>query len=209
MKKIGMIVQQLLDGICERADQFHSKTLERFWNAFWNLLILEGNGIPYHYTESILTSHLKGCAGSEFATDSVDALRHLLFADYGKEWEEFTPDEGCAIPGCTYFRVFIHTVVGANGAIPITSLSNNETLLVQVNHANKYEVHFKTSYKIPTHWVTLILGKEGEKEIVFTMHPGLPMPAADIPASGIIPEHITVSEAKKMGFKTVKLTIEK
>ena len=58
-----------------------------------------------------------------------------------------------------------------------------------------------------TRYTMIILGKEDDKEIVFTFHPGEPVSPSTVPASGMHGKVITIAEAMALGLTTAKIVV--
>ena len=213
------IVFKVLNLIVDAFEKFkNSQILFSFWDALQRVWMAGGTlGIPENYAQTIFTNHLKGCPGSTFMTSSV--LEHVknLFVDHGDAWEEFTPAQDVAFPGCRYFRANIQNIgnLGAERIEDVMKRLNPKTFAeVRESHSGNLELVLRTSdYSKPiTNTVTLIMEKMGSKNLLSTIHPGEPLPRGDVSKEeldhkGIKLEPldlIQLSRAAELGFRVVK-----
>lgn len=184
---------------------------KRIWQALENTFRAEdrkSSGVPFGYTFDLWTKHLgAGAAGSVFDTDKWYTLVHCLAL---ANWEEFQPKH--LIPGCTYLRAYIKNA-GFVAADLLQNLPADSEVQIKKGISG-FEVQKVISGRKDTltDMVTLILGKtdDNKSEIVFTIHPGEPLPPADaVKNDSIIDGAImTARSAMSLGFKTVKYVIE-
>lgn len=186
-----------------------------------------------NYLDSSLRQRLGGIdgAGSWFENMTEEQLLDALISP-DKELTEFTP-EG-AIPGCTYYKV---DIPGKNGITSIADLPDGSPLYLSISHAGTGRLSVSTTAKVSAKdesETTIILGQEeGIGEIMFTLHPGLPIAPSDLTIDQLKQEHpefseiidnksaelvaagkdredivlqITAEQAKSLGFDMAKLT---
>ena len=180
-----------------------------------------------------LTTHLgthcgEDAAGSVFVDpdskrgyeplESGERARQLL----GElEYQRLTPNPAWAIPGCRYYtgisRLPGSGILGRVGVVPLSQLKDeDEVELVPVHgDADRLEVHYLdlagTSGAL-TGEVTVVIGPEQGREVVYTAFPGLPTAPSTIGAAEF-PEQreMTAGELRRLlgadraGKVTVKL----
>ena len=108
------------------------------------------------------------------------------------EYERLTPDPAWVIPGCRYYTGITRCpgsgILGRVGVVPLSQLKDEDEIeLVPVHGAeNKLEVHYLdlagTSGAL-TGEVTVVIGPEQGREVVYTAFPGLPTAPSTIGAA--------------------------
>ena len=180
-----------------------------------------------------LVSHLgthcgEAAAGSIFIDPSSErGYEPLASGDLARqmlgelEYERLTPDPAWAIPGCRYYTGITRCpgsgILGRVGVVPLTRLEDeDEVTLVPVHGAeDKLEVHYIdiTGTTGPlTGEVTVVVGPEQGREVVYTAFPGDPTAPSTIGAA-TFPEQreMTAGELRRLlgpdraGKVTVKL----
>lgn len=218
MDKTNEIVTYALESMVRYFEQFKKDLLQYFWGCLHTLWMNEGtNGVPDGYAETVFTNHLPGKSGSVFVCENPKGLIHMLFGDYGNNWEEFTPPSDSAYPGCRYFKVEIPEVgmLGAERIDDVISRISPKTFVeIQTSHAGKLELVATNNYSKPmANSVTLITEKLGKDDIMTTIYPGEPTPRGDVDPAEIKEKFgmdlrsgdlIQLCRAKEYGFKTVK-----
>jgi hypothetical protein len=103
---------------------------------------------------------------------------------------------------------FSAEIPGLFGLIEVSKLPSNTKLeLVDPKNTGKVEVHVKdSSVDMPNVDKTfIILGPDGDKEVVWTFFPGDPIMPSQVAAEGMAGKEVTAQEAKDMGFEWAKL----
>ena len=186
-----------------------------------------------NYLDSTLRQRLGGIEGADSWFENMtedELLEKLVSTD--AELTEFTP-EG-AFPGCTYYKI---NIPGKNGIVDLDELPENSPLFLSITHAGTGRLSVSTTQKVPAkdeRETTIILGdEEGVGEIMFTLHPGLPVAPSDLTIEGLEEQYpelkdiiegkssellaegkdrdevvlqITREQAKSLGFDMAKLT---
>ena len=186
-----------------------------------------------NYLDSTLRQRLGGIdgAGSWFEDMTEEQLVEALISP-DNELTEFTP-EG-AFQGCTYYKI---NIPGKNGITDIDDLPEDSPLYLSITHAGTGRLSVSTTAKVPAKdetETTIILGQEdGVGEVMFTLHPGLPVAPSDLTLDGLKEQYpelkdviegktaellaegkeradvvlqITRQQAEYLGFDMVKLT---
>ena len=136
------------------------------------------------------------------------------------EYQRLVPDEAWAIPGCRYYtgitRLPGSGILGRVGVVPLTRLEDeDEVTLVPVHgDADRLEVHYldlaRTSGAL-TGEITVVVGPEQGREVVYTAFPGLPTAPSTIGAAEFPEREMTAGElrarlgADRAAAVTVKL----
>ena len=151
-----------------------------------------------NYLDATLLQRLGGIggAGSWFENMTEEQLLETLTST-DSELTEFRP-EG-AMEGCTYYKM---NLPGKNGIVDILDLPKDSPLYLTISHAGTGRLDVVTTAKVPAKdelETTIILGEEeGIGEVMFTLHPGLP----------VTPSKLTIEGLKKQ-FPNLTEMIEK
>ena len=170
-------------------------------------LVLRDDGVDYyHSTLNQRTWGHKEQAGSVFDPDWVGNwnLDELLEKIH---WEVYK-DCPNLLPGTTAFIVRDYVnVVGYDGIVPLENLPPDVIVTIDDRkNTGNLSCTFHGAKGRPVHHAVLILGDEGGKEVVFTVHPGDPvMPPTVASTAHKHGDVITVAEARELGFKYAKL----
>lgn len=137
-------------------------------------------------------------AGSVYeGVDASELERKLLAAD----WEPYS--HPAVMSGCTAFKAALPGRLGVvdlatlppDAVVTLDDRKNTGTVSAVVSGVRGEMVDFTVA----------ILGLEGEREIVFTFHPGDPVSPSQVPATGLHGQQVTVSKARGMGLETAKI----
>ena len=216
------------DGNSDIGKQLNSKS--RVIEALLNTM-----SIPIrdtNYLDITLQSRLGGIgAGSWYDNITEEQLLEAIISD-DKTLSEFIPE--AAQNGCTYYRI---DLPGKNGITNIEELPEESPLYLSITHAGTGRLSVSTTTKVPAkdeNETTIILGYEdGVGEVMFTMHPGLPIAPSDLTLDKLKEENpelkdiierkseelkaegkdredvvlqITKEQARALGFDMAKLT---
>ena len=152
-----------------------------------------------NYLDATLRQRLAGidAAGSWFEDMKEEELLEQMISPE-MPLSQFTP-EG-AVPGCTYYMV---NIPGKNGIVFTSDLPNSSPLYLSIAHAGTGRFDVVTTAKVPAkdeNKTTIILGeKEGIGEVMYTLHPGLPVAPSTLTLDGLLekkPEFRSIIEAK-------------
>lgn len=174
-----------------------NKNAERITNAVNNIKQM----LP-EYWESTVSSRTPGkSVGSVFSFEHVEKV---LFEDRISDWEEYN-DCPNLIPGCTAY--VLHGVCGHLGVVELSKLDPEMELdVIDNKRTGKAKLLAHVGIGPKTDFVTLILGDEQGKEVVFTFHPGAPVRPSEIPVDALGGEtQLTVKKAIEVGFDTANV----
>ena len=103
------------------------------------------------------------------------------------------------LPGCAAFKLHIK---GYLGVIPLDNLDDAQLLRVIDNKGTGVAKLLAPKDSVPQEvdFAVCILGMEDGREVIFTFHPGDPIPPDTIKAEDLGRSSITVAEAKSLGF---------
>ena len=169
-------------------------------------LVFRKDGV--NYFEATINQRTPGHAeqaGSVFDEDWLHG-RDLADTIACANWEEYA-DCPNLIPGCHAFILKSERTIGYDGIISLDDIPDANIVTVDDRKATgNLSVTFRGAKGRPVQHAVLILGDEGGKEVVFTVHPGDPvMPPTVASTARKHGDVITVAEAKELGFKYAKL----
>lgn len=157
------------------------------------------NNKKINYYDCLFDNRIEGPknTGSSYNLTKNELEEKIKNAD----WQEVVhPD---VMPGCTAFKA---NIPGLLGIMPIQELPEEADLYtIDTKHTGFIGIGCTGVQKMPVGYSYLILGMEGDLEVVFTFHPGEPVrpsevETAEIPAG----KKITKEEALAMGFSLCK-----
>lgn len=197
------------------------------------MALLKTTQIPIkdtNYLDITLQSRLNGIGAGSWYENMTE--EQLLEAITSAELTQFVPE--VAMEGCKYYKA---NIPGKNGITNIEDLPEESPLYLSITHAGTGRLSVSTTEKVPAKdetETTIILGYEkGVGEVMFTMHPGLPIPPSDLTIDKLKEENpelkkaieskseelksqgkdredvvlqITKDQAKMLGFDMAKLT---
>jgi len=138
-------------------------------------------------------------AGSRYDMGPKEIEQMLL----NSEWELFNdPSIGGGAVG------FKANLPGFMGMISISKLGPGEKVKLDDRKGTGFfSIICNQKIGDPVNYTVILLGPEGDKEVVWTFFPGSPTPMKGIPADASMNgKEITVEEAKKMGFEFAKVS---
>ena len=122
------------------------------------------------------------------------------------EYERLTPNPAWAIPGCRYYtgisRLPGSGILGRVGVVPLSQLKDeDEVELVPVHgDADRLEVHYLdlegTAGALTDH-VTVVVGPEQGKEVVYTAFPGDPTAPSTLGSDEFPEREMTAGELRR------------
>ncbi len=138
-------------------------------------------------------------AGSIYPDMSPDEIEAALLS---ATWEPYT--HPAIMTGCTAFRAPIQ---GLFGMVDLATLAPDTTVVLDdrknTGNVSATVAGFRGE---AVDFTVLILGMEGDREIVFTFHPGAPVSPSKVAATpGLHGKNITAAEAIGMGLETAKI----
>ena len=157
------------------------------------------NNKKINYYDCLFDNRIEGPknTGSSYKLKKEELEEKIKTAD----WQEVVhPD---VMQGCTAFKA---NIPGLLGIMPIAEMPEDAVLFtIDTKKTGFIGIGCTGVQKMPVDYSYLILGMEGEMEVVFTFHPGEPVrpsevETADIPAG----KKISKEEALSMGFELCK-----
>lgn len=150
---------------------------------------------PGYWKATVASRTAETAVGSFFKFPNVE---EVLFEHRLKDWEEY-PDCPGLLPGCSAFKL---NIKGYLGVIPLASLDDAQLLRVINNKGTGVAKLLAPKESIPQEvdFAVCILGLEDGREVIFTFHPGDPIPPDTVKVEDLDNSSITVAEAKSLGF---------
>lgn len=187
-------------------------------NNFRNALLTTKEILPQYYTDMISQRLYSSGAGSRLKYDTIEQAEMALVKAY---WNDITDelDESLKLPECTYLATT--DVKGWNGMLDLNDMLDSEMVIfIDPKNTGKLSLAVERNGDeypqcLPYADRTVaILGPENGHTVIYTFHPGDPLPPSTfdvgIHADGISYHpgmKITVAEAKKLGFRHAKLIL--
>ena len=165
-----------------------------------------------------LTTHLgthcgEDAAGSVFVDpDSKRGYEPLESGELARqmlgelEYQRLTPNPAWAIPGCRYYtgisRLPGSGILGRVGVVPLTQLDDGDEIELVTVHGDegRLEVHYLdlegTAGALTDH-VTVVVGPEQGKEVVYTAFPGDPTAPSTLGSDEFPEREMTAGELRR------------
>lgn len=162
------------------------------------------------YYEKCLKQRLKDGIGSTTDCETVEDMEKALMSAH---WSVWTAPNNVISPGCVAFVT--KDIPGYHGMLDINQIPDGTVCHFRdVKNTGFLSLCTKTDTKKRVNFTVLIAGPEDIGYIMYTFHPGEPVPASTF-KSGELNESaqtevyndgdvITVKTAKELGFKLVK-----
>ena len=150
---------------------------------------------PGYWEATMASRTAETAVGSFFKFSNVE---EVLFEQNLLNWEEY-PDCPGLLPGCAAFKLHIN---GYLGVIPLDTLDDAQELRVINNKGTGVAKLLAPKEATPQEvdFAVCILGEEAGREVIFTFHPGDPIPPDTVKVEDLPRSSITVAEAKSLGF---------
>ena len=169
--------------------------------------------LPGYLTQHLGTHCGEDAAGSIFVSpDSARGYEPLESGELARqmlgelEYQRLTPNPAWAIPGCRYYtgisRLPGSGILGRVGVVPLSQLKDeDEVELVPVHgDADRLEVHYLdlegTAGALTDH-VTVVVGPEQGKEVVYTAFPGDPTAPSTLGSDEFPEREMTAGELRR------------
>lgn len=175
-------------------------------NLFVKAAILNTKMHAPDYFKKCLEQRLCNGQGSVTEFDNIDKLEQTLLNSNWEKYKHPNIAEDCSAYITTSFGGFL-------GMIDINKLSDQLICrLTDIKGTGKLSLTcYADSDRYPVDYNILIVGDDGYGPCMFTFHPGEPLKPSTLSADGNNEfglkegDTITVAQAKKFGFKYVKL----
>ena len=150
---------------------------------------------PGYWEATVASRTAETAIGSFFKLQNIE---EVLFEQHLQDWEEY-PDCPGLLPGCAAFKLQIK---GYLGVVPLDLLDDAQELRVIDNKGTGVVKLLAPKEVTPQEvdFAVCILGEEAGREVIFTFHPGDPIPPDSIKVEDLGRSSITVAEAKSLGF---------
>lgn len=160
------------------------------------------------YFKKCLEQRLVNGLGSTTEANTVEEMEGDLM---DANWEPWEDKLSVLTPGCKAFITY--DIPGHYGMINLEDRDPNEIcFFADPKNTGMLSLCIATDDRTDVDYTVLIIGPEGNKDVMFTFHPGEPIPASTFKSgdsesggSGYEPgDKITVADAMKLGFKRAK-----
>lgn len=150
---------------------------------------------PGYWEATVASRTAETAVGSFFKFSNV---QEVLFEQNLLNWEEY-PDCPGLLPGCSAFKLHIK---GYPGVVPLDTLDDAQLLRVINNKGTGVAKLLAPKDSVPQEvdFTVCILGMEDGREVIFTFHPGDPIPPDTVKVEDISRTSVTVAAAKSLGF---------
>lgn len=140
-------------------------------------------------------------AGSVYERLSADEVEWLVKG--AKGWELY--EHPALMHGCVAFKV--HGLVGRVGVVDLAKLAGDATVVLDDRkNTGAVSATVRGVLGDTVDFTVIILGLHEGKEVVYTFHPGEPVPASEVKVeSGLHGKEITAAQALDMGLTTAKI----
>lgn len=158
---------------------------------------------PPNYWSNTLASRQPSGNGSRFHETVTEEILKAV------EWEEITDSlpEGVKMPGCRYFQT---AIPGLLGVVELGDIPRSR-MVVLSDPKGTGKVSCEIDRKdlsgdlSNVDFTVLTVGEEEGMQVVYTLHPGLPIRPSQVPAEGFAGKEVTVSEAYDLGLRYAKV----
>lgn len=160
------------------------------------------------YFKKCLEQRLSNGIGSTTEADTVEEMEGDLM---DANWEPWEDKYNVLSPGCKAFITY--DIPGHYGMIDLTTRDpNEECFFVDPKNTGMLSLAIATTDRADVDYTILIVGQEDGKDVMFTFHPGAPLPASTFKSgdkesggSGFeAGDKITVADAMRLGFRRAK-----
>lgn len=154
------------------------------------------------YFEKTCAQRLADGTGSIF--EAIHSVEDMEAALTSAEWVEAQHE--CVAPGCRAFKT-TSIKSGLYGMVKVADQPDNTIFMIEdQKNTGKVSLVMKGSHRIPATETWIILGPEQDKEVVYTFHPGEPIPRATTSTETLpVGTELTKAQALKLGFNLAKV----
>ena len=166
-----------------------------------NAIVNTKNLVP-GYFEKTCEQRLSTGTGSIF--EDIHIISEMEQALISAEWVEAQHE--CVAPGCRAFKTTsIHS--GFYGMVKVADQPDDTTFEIQdQKETGKVSLVVAGNHRIPAKETWIILGPEQGQEVVYTFHPGEPVPRATTSTEELpVGTKLTKAEALALGFNLAKV----
>lgn len=134
-----------------------------------------------NYLNMTLNNRIAGVSAGSWYEEMNDEQLLEKIVSPETTFEEFTPEEGAAMPSATYLKA---NIPGKNGILNIEDLPKDSPLYLTILHNGTDRLSVATTAEVESkdeNETTIILSNEEEYgEVMSTLHPGLPVRPSDL-----------------------------
>ena len=154
------------------------------------------------YFEKTCTQRLSNGTGSIF--ESIHSVEEMEQALLSAEW--IPAEHECVAPGCRAFKT-TSIKSGLYGMVKVADQPDDTIFMIEdQKNTGKVSLVMKGNHRIPAEETWIILGPEQDKEVVYTFHPGEPIPRATTSTETLpVSTELTKAQAMELGFNLAKV----
>lgn len=165
------------------------------------------NSEPDYYNKC-LTQRLFNGIGSTTECDTIEEMEDALF---DANWEPWDDINHVVSPDCKAF--ITHDIPGHYGMINLDQFNPTDIAHFRdPKNTGMLSLCVNTDKRTDVDYTVLITGNENGKDVMYTFHPGDPVPASTFAAGSTETggsgyqdgDEITIADAIKLGFKRAK-----
>ena len=166
-------------------------------NAIYNIATM----MP-EYWEKTLAQRI--CSGTGSIFSGIDNITDMEQALVDAHWE--VAENPNVAPGCTAY-VTKDIAGGQYGMVPVAAQPDNTIFIIEdQKNTGKVSLVMQGAGRIPAEETWIIVGPEQDKDVVYTFHPGEPVPRATTSTEELpVGTKLTKSEALSLGFNLAKV----
>lgn len=182
-------------GGCELGDAIIAS--KPVYDAIYNIATM----MP-EYWEKTLAQRISTGTGSVYS--SIENIEEMEIKLLNSSW---TPaDHPAVAPGCKAY-VTKDIKGGCYGMVPVADQPNDAVFVIEdQKNTGKVSLVLQGAGRIPAEETWIIIGEEQGKEVVFTFHPGEPVPKATTSTEELpVGTKLTKAEALALGFNLAKV----
>ena len=154
------------------------------------------------YWEKTLAQRI--CSGTGSIFESIDNIEDLEQALIDAHWER--AENPNVAPGCTAY-VTKDISGGLYGMVPVANQPENTIFVIEDQKGtSKVSLVMQGAGRIPAEETWIIVGPEQGNDVVYTFHPGEPVPRATTSTDALpVGTVLTKQEALALGFNLAKV----
>lgn len=154
------------------------------------------------YFEKTCAQRLADGTGSIF--EDIHSVEDMEQALLSAEW--IPAEHECVAPDCRAFKT-TSIKSGLYGMVKVADQPDDTIFVIEdQKNTGKVSLVMKGNHRIPAEETWIILGPEQGKEVVYTFHPGEPIPRATTSTEELpVGTEVTKEEAMALGFNLAKV----
>lgn len=154
------------------------------------------------YFEKTCAQRLADGTGSIF--EDIHSVEDMEQALLSAEW--IPAEHECVAPDCRAFKT-TSIKSGLYGMVKVADQPDDTIFVIEdQKNTGKVSLVMKGNHRIPASETWIILGLEEDEEVVYTFHPGEPIPRATTSTEELpVGTELTKAQALELGFNLAKV----